>query len=58
VYPLYGKDWIDKWKTKALEYPYELQVMMVKHFLKFHPEWVFEKKGVEKEVTFYSFMKT
>ena len=52
-YALYGDKWINIWKTKALEYPKELQVLMVKHFLKFHPEWVIEKMAVERDDTLF-----
>ncbi len=51
---LCGDDWIKKWKEKALQYPEELGVMLVKHFLKFHPRWVMDKMAVDRnDALFY-----
>jgi predicted nucleotidyltransferase len=47
-YILYGNEWFDKILTKAKIYPYDLQLMMVKHHLKFYPEWVMQTMGVER----------
>lgn len=53
-YILYGHDWFNKLLSKAANYPKDLQVMMVKHHLKFHPRWVLEKMAVERgDVLFY-----
>lgn len=47
-YDLAGFDWINEWRNKALQFPAKLQVMMVNHFKKFHPEWVLQKMAVER----------
>jgi hypothetical protein len=47
-YTLYGDEWVKKWRLKALEFPKDLQVLMVNHFKKFHPEWVLEKMAIER----------
>lgn len=47
-YILYGKEWFDKILTRAKNYPHDLQILMVKHHLKFYPEWVLQKMGVDR----------
>jgi predicted nucleotidyltransferase len=47
-YTLHGNDWVNKWRLKAMEFPKELQILMVNHFKKFHPEWVLEKMAIER----------
>jgi len=50
---LYGHEWFNNLLNKAKQYPKELQVMMVKHHLKFYPEWVMQKMGVERNDTLF-----
>lgn len=45
---LTGNEWISVWRKKALDFPEGLDVMMVDHFKRFHPEWVMEKMAVER----------
>lgn len=48
-YDLYGHEWIDKLRRRAVEnFPSELQIMMVNHFKKFYPKWVMEKMALER----------
>lgn len=47
-FDLSGNEWISKWRNKALDFPEGLDVMMVNHFKKFHPEWVMQKMAVER----------
>lgn len=36
---LYGAEWIARWKAQAAQFPPELGVKMVEHYLKFFPIW-------------------
>lgn len=52
---LYGDELIRVWRTKAAQFPKELQIMMINHFKKFHPKWVIEKMAVERgDILFYN----
>ena len=54
-YDLYGDELIRSWRTKAAQFPEELQIMMINHFKKFHPKWVMEKMAVERgDILFYN----
>lgn len=54
-YDLYGDELIRSWRTKASQFPEELQIMMINHFKKFHPKWVMEKMAVERgDILFYN----
>lgn len=46
---LYGEEWVNEWKKKAKNYPPKLAVLLVNHFKKFHPEWVLQTMGVERD---------
>ncbi len=49
-YILMGNDWIEPILEKAeKDFPKELQVMVVNHFKKFHPEWAIRTMAVERE---------
>ena len=54
-YVLYGKEWVNKWRSKAEKFPKELQVIMVNHFRRFHPFWVIDKMAVERNDTLFYF---
>lgn len=54
-YDLYGSELISKWRSKGVQFPYELQIMMINHFKKFHPKWVMEKMAVDRgDILFYN----
>lgn len=54
-YDLYGSELISTWRSKAVQFPHELQIMMINHFKKFHPKWVMEKMAVERgDILFYN----
>jgi hypothetical protein len=46
--PLYGDEWVEKWKEKLSHYPAGLAEAMVRRHLRFHPRWVVEKMGLER----------
>jgi hypothetical protein len=46
--PLYGKQFINKWKKWYLKYPKKLEDLMIKENLRFHSRWVLEKMGLER----------
>ena len=54
-YILKDSDWLAALLKKAEEnYPKELQVMMVEHFKKFHPEWAIEKMTIGRgDILYY-----
>ncbi len=43
-----GGGWVNKWRKKVSDYPPTLAVMTVENYLKFHPEWVLQKMGIER----------
>lgn len=47
-YIISGHDWVNEWKSKALNYPEQLAAIMVKKHLHFHPKWALEKMGIER----------
>jgi hypothetical protein len=51
--PLYGEDWITGWQTKLVDYPPALAKATVQKHLRFHPYWVLEKMGVERNDVFF-----
>lgn len=54
-YILKDSDWLAALLKKAEEnFPKELQVMMVEHFKKFHPEWAIEKMTIGRgDILYY-----
>jgi len=50
---LKDNEWIKKQFQKLSVFPQGLDEMMVKHFLKFHPKWVLEKMGVDRNETIF-----
>ncbi|MBS1494289.1 MAG: hypothetical protein JST55_12300 [Bacteroidetes bacterium] len=46
--PLYGKQFINKWKKWYSNYPEKLEDLMIKENLRFHSKWVLEKMGLER----------
>jgi predicted nucleotidyltransferase len=47
-YIISGHNWVNEWKSKALNYPEQLAALMVKKYLHFHPKWVLVKMGLER----------
>jgi hypothetical protein len=46
---LYGEDWIASWQARLARYPESLAVPMVRKHLRFHPWWVLEKMGLDRD---------
>jgi Nucleotidyltransferase domain len=46
---LYGEDWIAGWQARLARYPESLAVPMVRKHLRFHPWWVLEKMGLDRD---------
>jgi hypothetical protein len=51
--PLYGAALIEAWKAKVALYPDGLAEAMVRHHLRFHPRWVLEKMGADRDDTLF-----
>lgn len=54
-YILKDSNWLAPLIKKAVEeYPKELQIMLVNHFKKFHPEWAVEKMTIDRgDILYY-----
>jgi hypothetical protein len=46
---LYGEDWIAAWQARLACYPDGLAEAMVRKHLRFHPYWVLEKMGLDRD---------
>ena len=46
---LYGEDWIATWQARLACYPDGLAEAMVRKHLRFHPYWVLEKMGLDRD---------
>jgi hypothetical protein len=51
--PLYGEEWIAKWKARASEYPEALREKMVAHYLKFFPIWGMEERFFARDAVLW-----
>jgi hypothetical protein len=46
---LYGEDWIAGWQARLAHYPDGLAAAVVRKHLRFHPYWVLEKMGRDRD---------
>src|SRR5438067_97412 len=51
--PLYGEEWIAKWKARAAAYPEALREKMVAHYLKFFPIWGMEERFFSRDAVLW-----
>ena len=50
---LYGHSWVEGWQAKLRNYPSGLAEALVRKYLRFHPRWVLDKLGLERNESIY-----
>lgn len=51
--PLYGDALIQKWKNRIANYPEELAIAMIQHYLRFVPVWGMQEKIAKRDATLW-----
>ncbi|NJN18705.1 MAG: hypothetical protein HC822_21840 [Oscillochloris sp.] len=49
--PLYGAEWIERWKAQAAQFPPALGEAMVRHYLQFFPIWGLQEHFARRDAT-------